>query len=68
MGIKINDEQMASSITRHSAMADGDGWIMTWPPGRALTRSRATTAMVLARAVAAGIGDHTDPRWPCIQA
>jgi hypothetical protein len=36
--------------------------------GPGVTRSQATTAMVLAETVAAGIGHHTDKRWPNIQA
>ena len=46
---------------------DGDGWAVTWLPGRALTRSQAITAMVLAETVADGIGDHTDKRWLFIE-
>jgi hypothetical protein len=36
--------------------------------GPGVTRSQATTAMVLAETVAARIGDHTDKRWPHIEA
>ena len=51
----------------HSARADGDGWTVTWLPGRVLTRNHATTVMVLAETVAGGIGDHTDKRWLFIE-
>lgn len=60
MSIKITDEAMTSDTTPHSARADGDGWAVTWLPGRALARNQAVSAMVLAETVAGGIGDHTD--------
>ena len=67
MDIKITDEAMTSDTTRHSARADGDGWAVTWLPGRVLTRNQAITAMVLAETVAGGISDHTDKRWLFIE-
>jgi hypothetical protein len=53
---------MTSDTTPHSARAEGEGWAVTWLPGRVLTRNQATTAMVLAETVAGGIGDHTGKR------
>ena len=62
MNIKITDEAMTSDTTPHSTRPDGNGWAVTWLPGRVLTRNQAITAMVLAETVAGGIGDHTDKR------
>ena len=67
MNIRINDEAMTSDTTPHRARTDGDGWAVTWLPGRVLTRNQATTAMVLAETVAGGIGDHTGKRWLFIE-
>ncbi len=67
MNIRITDEAMTSDTTPHSARAEGDGWAVTWLPGRVLTRNQATTAMVLAETAADGTGDHTDKRWLFIE-
>ena len=67
MNIKITDEAMTSDTTPHSTRPAGDGWAVTWLPGRVLTRNQAITAMVLAETVAGGIGDHTDKRWLFIE-
>ena len=67
MNIKITDEAMTIDTTPHSTRRDGDGWAVTWLPGRVLTRNQAITAMVLAETVAGGIGDHTDKRWLFIE-
>ena len=64
MNIKITDEAMTSDTTPHSTRPDGDGWAVTWLPGRVLTRNQAITAMMLAETVA---GDHTGQRWPFIE-
>ena len=58
MSITITAQAMTSDTTWHSARADGDRWSVTWLPGQVLTRSQATTAMILAKTVSAGIGDH----------
>ena len=44
MNIRITDEAMTSDTTPHSGRAEGDGWTVTWLPGRVLTRNQATTA------------------------
>ena len=67
MNIKITDEAMTSDTTPHSTRPDGDGWAVTWLPGRVLTSNQAITAMVLAETVAGGIGDPTDKRWLFIE-
>ena len=67
MNIRITDEAMTSDTTPHSARAEGDGWTVTWLPGRVLTRNQATTAMVLAETVAGGVGDHADKQWLFIE-
>ena len=45
MNIRITDEAMTSDTTPHSTRPDGDGWAVTWLPGRVLTRNQAITAM-----------------------
>jgi len=67
VNIRITDEAMTSDTTPHSARLAGDGWAVTWLPGRVLTHNQAITAMVLAETVAGGIGDHTDKRWLFIE-
>ncbi len=67
MNIKIIGEAMTSDTTPHSARPDGDGWAVTWLPGRVLTRNQAITAMVLAETVAGGPCDHTDKQWLFIE-
>ena len=39
MNIRITDEAMISGTTPHSADAEGDGWTVTWLPGRGLDRA-----------------------------
>ena len=56
---------MRSAATRHSATATGEGWEVSWLPGRTLTRNQATTAMVIANLVGGrGVGHSDDPIWP----
>lgn len=66
-GIRITGNRLTSGTMQHSATADGDDWFATWLPGWVLTRSHATTAMVLAQCVTDGPGDHTDQKWPRIE-
>ena len=66
MNIKITDQAMTSDTTPHSTHPAGNGWAVTWLPGRVLTRNQAITAMVLAETVADGV-DHTDKRWLFIE-
>jgi hypothetical protein len=51
MGIKIGDTEMTSDVTRHTATRTGDGWAITWLPGRTLTQNEAITAMTVAEMV-----------------
>jgi hypothetical protein len=67
VNIKITDQAVTSDTTPHRTRPDGDGWAVTWLPGRVLTRNQAITAMVLAETVAGGLGDHTDKRWLFIE-
>jgi hypothetical protein len=60
-GLTITDRIMRSPATRHTAEPSGDGWAVSWLPGRTLTRSQAVTSMMLAQAVGRGVGD---PSWP----
>ena len=67
MNIRITDEAMTSDTTPHSARAEGDGWTVTWLPGRTLTRNQAITAMVLAERVSHGARDQGHKDWPFIE-
>ena len=71
MALTITEQIMRSPDTAHTATAwpvpDPDEptlWTVTWLPGRNLTRSQATTAMMLAQAVGRGVGLSDDPQWP----
>jgi hypothetical protein len=56
---------MTSPATPHTATATGDGWQVSWLPGRTLTRNQATTAMVIANIVGGrGVSLSDDPTWP----
>jgi hypothetical protein len=48
MALTITDEIMRSTDTPHTAQPYGDGWAVTWLPGRVLTRNQAITAMTIA--------------------
>ena len=64
-GIRITDTYMTSPNTPHTASATGDGWEVSWLPGRTLDRNQATTAMVIADIVGGrGAGLSDDPIWP----
>jgi hypothetical protein len=64
-GIQISDTHMSSPDTPHTATATGDGWEVSWLPGRTLDRNQATTAMVIANIVGGkGVGLSEDPVWP----
>lgn len=54
MATRITDELMTSDQTAHRAArvrADETTWVVSWLPGRALTRNEAVTAMTIAEAV-----------------
>jgi hypothetical protein len=64
-GIRITGTSMTSPATSHTARAVGEGWEVSWLPGRNLTRNQAVTAMVIAYTVAGGaIRDSGDQIWP----
>jgi hypothetical protein len=64
-GIRITGTFMNSPATPHTARAAGDGWEVSWLPGRTLSRNEATTAMVIASIVGdRGVGLADDPIWP----
>jgi hypothetical protein len=64
-GIKITGAFMSSPATPHTARASGEGWEVSWLPGRTLTRNQAITAMVIANVVGdRGVGLAEDPIWP----
>lgn len=71
MGLTITGTVMRSTDTRHTARFMGDGWEVSWLPGRALDRNQAVTAMTIAETVAkGGTPGHDlmsgDPLWPHI--
>jgi hypothetical protein len=61
------ERTMTSNVTKHTARRlRPDEWTVSWLPGRRLDRNQATTAMVLAEAVATN-ELHCDHRlWPHI--
>jgi hypothetical protein len=65
MATKITDAEMTSDSTRHTAQATGDGWAVSWLPGRTLTQNQAVTAMTLAEEVTTHTDDLADAasRW-----
>ena len=48
---------MTSDHTEHHATRTGDGWKVTWLPGRMLDHNEATTAMTIAERIATGTSD-----------
>ena len=62
-GIRTTETSMSSPATPHTARAAGEGWEVSWLPGRTLTRNQATTAMVIANIVGKGVGVADDPIW-----
>ncbi len=55
MALMITGKMIRSDGTRHTAelvrAGAGGAWRVSWLPGRVLTRSQATTAMMIARAL-----------------
>jgi hypothetical protein len=64
VSIRITGEDMCGTVTGHTARQAGDGWAVSWLPGRTLTRNQAITALTIAEASAAGPGDRI---WPHIE-
>ena len=65
-GLTITDKTMRSADTRHTARPAGEGWEVSWLPGRVLTRSQAVSAMQIAAKASRGIDLSDDPIWPHI--
>ena len=64
MALTILDDSISSDRTFHTARAfPGEGWEVSWLPGRALTRSDAITAMVLADVTGQGDVGPRHPVW-----
>jgi hypothetical protein len=70
MVLTITDKIMRSDQTAHTAAPSGDGWSVTWLPGRLMDRGSAVIAMTLADLASEGdgIGLSDDPRWPEVDA
>ena len=63
-GISITDTHMSSPDTPHTATAKGEGWEVSWLPGRTLDRNQAITAMTIADMVGGrGVPRADDPIW-----
>ena len=58
MGLAIDDDRMFSTDTPHTATRHGDKWVVSWLPGRELSRDEAITAMHLAWYVAVDPSVH----------
>ena len=68
MALTITDQVMRSPYTKHTATPSGDGWAVTWLPGRNLTRIQANAAMLIAELVGqipadAGPEAYSDTFW-----
>lgn len=74
MALRIDDTEMSSDVTRHTAAVlpgvtvEGGptAWSVTWLPGRAFTRNQVITAMTIAEAVhahAEDLLDNTSKWW-----
>src|SRR5215467_11308705 len=63
-GISITDTHMSSPDTPHTARVKGEGWEVSWLPGRTLNRNQAITAMTIASIVGGkGVPRADDPIW-----
>lgn len=47
MTLQLTDWLITSDITPETAHDTGNGWVLSWLPGRLLTREQAVTGMVL---------------------
>jgi hypothetical protein len=66
MGVEINDRGMRSTTSGHTAqrLAAG-GWVLSWLPGRVLTRNQAVSGLLLADTAGDGL-EPGDSRWPSL--
>lgn len=67
MSLAIDEDRMSSKDTPHTATRHGDKWVVSWLPGRELTRNEAITSMTLAWQVAKDACVHGS-NWPLISA
>lgn len=68
MALTITDQVMHSTDTPHTAEPYGDGWRVSWLPGRVITRNEAVTAMTIAETIGripadAGPEAYDGPLW-----
>jgi hypothetical protein len=63
MATTITDRLMRSTSTPHTARRTDDGWEVSYLPGRILTRSQATSAMLIAVRAGHGTGLHDHQNW-----
>lgn len=61
VGTTITNTEMTSTSTRHTARSVTNGWVVTWLPGRVLTREQAVTAMTIAEMVTERADILADP-------
>lgn len=66
MTMEITETRMSSLVTRHTAERDGDGWRVTWLPGRLVTRDQAITALTIAELAATGQAVPGTRNWTAI--
>ena len=58
MSLRITNVDMSSDLSPHWAKwMPGDGWIVSWLPGRVMDRDEAATAMLIAETVATMVGE-----------
>ena len=63
--LDIGDDFMLCG--QHTAKRTGDHWVVSWLPGRRVTRSEAITAMTLVYQISRNASPH-GARWPFIAA
>lgn len=61
MPVHITGESMTGDLTAHTARPDGNGWLVSWLPGRTLDHGAAVTAMMLAETCARCAGADNLP-------
>ena len=67
MSLVIGEDRMFSRDIPHTATRQGGKWVVSWLPGRQLSRNEAITAMTLAEQVAEDACVHSK-WWPFIVA
>lgn len=66
MGVEISGQGMRSTTSGHTAKRlTSGGWVLSWLPGRVLTRNQAVSGLLLADTAGDGL-EPGDSRWPAL--